>query len=202
MMPLYAYALLAAGWLAWMARFLIVRRNRGHVQKVDRRARWGILLEVIAYALLWQNHFWERPLPLWRSGLSVLFFALAALLSWTAVPALGRQWRIEASLSCDHQLVTTGPYGVVRHPIYTGLLAASVGTALTMGRVAAYLGVTSCLVAILMRVHDEDALMAEQFPASHSAYRKRTKAPNPVRVVDAGRVGVLNRPRTVWPAPP
>jgi protein-S-isoprenylcysteine O-methyltransferase Ste14 len=44
-----------------------------------------------------------------------------------------------------------------------------------MGRVAAYLGVASCLVAILMRVHDEDALMAEQFPASHSAYRDRTK---------------------------
>jgi hypothetical protein len=76
-MPLYAYAILAAGWLAWMARFFIVQRSRGHAQKVDPRARWGILLEVIGYALLWQNHFWERPLPLWRLALSVLFFTFA-----------------------------------------------------------------------------------------------------------------------------
>ena len=127
-MPIYAYAILAAGWVGWMTRFLIVQRNRERAQRVDRRARWGILLEVIAFALLWQSPFWARPLPLWRLGLSVLFLMLATFLSWTAVEALGRQWRIDAGLTADHQLVTTGPYGLVRHPIYTSMLCILLGT--------------------------------------------------------------------------
>ena len=177
MMPLYGYALLAAGWLAWMARFLIVQRNRGHVQKVDRRARWGILLEVIAYALLWQNHFWERPLPLWHSGLSVLFFALAALLSWTAVPALGRQWRIEAGLSSDHQLVTTGPYGVVRHPIYTSMLCMLFGTGLMITPLRTLLVASLIfIVGLEIRVRVEDGLLASRFGEQFLAYRRSVPA--------------------------
>ena len=174
---MYAYAILAGGWLAWVARFLIAQRNREHAQQVDRRARWGILLEVIAYSLLWQNRFWERPLPLWRLGLSVLFLALAALLSWTAVPALGRQWRIEAGLSSDHQLVTTGPYAVVRHPIYTSMLCMLLGTGFMITPVRTLL-VASLLfiVGMEIRVRVEDKLLASRFGEQFLAYRRSVPA--------------------------
>src|SRR2546430_11040683 len=50
----------------------------------------------VAYSLLWQGHFWERfPRP-WQVALSIVFFVLASLLSWTGARALGRQWRIDA----------------------------------------------------------------------------------------------------------
>src|SRR5262249_5485242 len=117
-MPAYAYVVLAAGWLIWMMPFLLIRRNTAPAAKLDRRARWGVLLELLAYSLLWQNKFWERSLPGWRVVLSVLLFALAALLSWTGARTLGRQWRIDAGLNPDHELVTSGPYHMVRHPIY------------------------------------------------------------------------------------
>jgi protein-S-isoprenylcysteine O-methyltransferase Ste14 len=116
------------------------------------------------------------PEPPWLGGLGLAVdLAGIALAIWARL-TLGSNWSGLITVKADHELIRTGPYALVRHPIYTGLLAASVGTALTIGRVAAYLGAASCLVAILMRVHGEDALMAEQFPASHSAYRDRTKA--------------------------
>src|SRR5947207_3171062 len=49
-------------------------------------------------------------------------------LSWTSARALGRQWRIDAGLNPDHQLVRSGGYGVVRHPIYTSMFCMLLGT--------------------------------------------------------------------------
>lgn len=176
-MPIYAYAILAAGWVAWVTRFLIVRRNRQHAQQVDRRARWGILLEMIAFALLWQNAFWARPLPLWRLGLSVLFLTLASFLSWAAVQALGRQWRIDAGLSVDHQLVTTGLYGLVRHPIYTSMLCILLGTGFMI--TPWWMLLVASLVFIVgmeIRVRVEDRLLASRFGEQFLAYRRSVPA--------------------------
>lgn len=176
-MPTYAYAILAAGWLSWLLRFLIVRRRPDRGQKVDRRARWGMLLQVIAYALYWQNPFWERPLPLWRPALSLLFFALAALLSWTAVPALGRQWRIDAGLSLDHQLVTTGPYGVVRHPIYASMLCMLLGTGFLITPLRMLLvGSLIFIAGTEIRVRVEERLLASRFGEKFLAYQRSVPA--------------------------
>jgi len=176
-MPLYAYAILAAGWLAWVARFVLAQRNREHAQEIDRRARWGILLELIGYALLWQNPFWARPLPVWRPALSSAFFVLASLLSWTAVPALGRHWRIEAGLSPDHQLVTAGPYRVVRHPIYTSMLCMLIGTGCMVTPLLTLLVATLIfIVGMEIRVRVEDRLLAARFGEQFLAYRRSVPA--------------------------
>jgi protein-S-isoprenylcysteine O-methyltransferase Ste14 len=176
-MPLYAYAILAAGWLAWMARFFIIGRNRESGRQVERSARWGILLEVIAFALLCPNPFWARPLPLWRLGLSVLLFALATLLSWTAVEALGRHWRIDAALSGDHQLVTPGPYGLVRHPIYTSMLCLLLGTGFLITPLPMLLVASLIfIVGIEIRVRVEDRLLASRFGEQFFAYRRSVRA--------------------------
>jgi hypothetical protein len=77
-----AYGLLIVGTLFWFVPFLLVNRNNEAPQKLNPRARWGILL--VAYSLLWQNSFWARPLSAGRIAISTIFLALAALLSWTA----------------------------------------------------------------------------------------------------------------------
>src|SRR5437879_8212523 len=127
-MPSYAYAILAAGWLFWLTPFFLARRNTERPKELDRRARWGILLVVVAYSMLWQSKFWERSPPVWRVALAILFLLLAGLLSWTGARSLGRQWRLDAGLSSDHELVMTGPYRVVRHPIYTSMLCVLIDT--------------------------------------------------------------------------
>lgn len=98
-----------------------------------------------------------------------------ALAIWARL-TLGGNWSGLITVKRGHELVQRGPYAVIRHPIYTGLLVAMAGTALTIGRLSSYAGVACGLAAFLMRVRDEDALLAEEFPDAHRTYRARTKA--------------------------
>ena len=74
-MPAFAYIILTVGWVLWFLPFPIAGWNRNSPQKRDPRARWGLLLQGLAYAIVWQGHFWTRYLPTWRIALSILFLA-------------------------------------------------------------------------------------------------------------------------------
>src|SRR5260370_22534642 len=115
-MPIYAYAILVAGWLLWLTPFFRARQAEKPAKQVDRRARWGILLVGISYCLLGRGRFWERSPRPWQTALSLLFFALARLLSWTAASALVPQLGIDSGLPAQHELITSGPFLCVRHP--------------------------------------------------------------------------------------
>ncbi len=176
-MPSYAYAILAAGWLFWLTPFFLAKRSTERPKELDRRARWGILLVVVAYSMLWQSKFWERSLPVWRVALAILFLLLAGLLSWTGARALGRQWRIDAGLSSDHELVMSGPYRVVRHPIYTSMLCVLFGTGFMITPLP--LLVLSALVFIAgteIRVRIEDSLLASRFGDRFRDYQRSVPA--------------------------
>jgi protein-S-isoprenylcysteine O-methyltransferase Ste14 len=180
-MAIYNYAILMAGWLFWLTPFLRARQNEKPAKQVDRRARWGILLVAASYCLLWQGRFWEgHPRP-WQVALSIVFFLFASLLSWTGTRALGRQWRIDAGLSADHELITSGPYRLVRHPIYTSML----GILLATGSLITpwWLFLPSLFLFIIgteIRVRIEDHLLASQFGDRFAQYRKRVPAYIPI----------------------
>jgi protein-S-isoprenylcysteine O-methyltransferase Ste14 len=176
-MPAYAYALLVAGWLLWLTPFFRARQSEKPAKQVDRRARWGILIVGIAYCLLWQGRFWERSPRAWQVAVSIVFFALASLVSWTGVRALGRQWRIDAGLSDDHELITSGPYHFVRHPIYTSMLGVLLGTGSLI--TPWWLLLPSLLLFIVgteIRVRVEDHLLASSFGDRFAEYRQRVPA--------------------------
>jgi protein-S-isoprenylcysteine O-methyltransferase Ste14 len=176
-MPVYLYVLLAANWLCWFLPFLLSNRIASPAKQVDRRARWGVVLMGVAFALLWQGRFWETAPSGWRIGLSQLLFMLASLLSWTGTRALGRQWRIDAGLSADHELVTSGPYRMVRHPIYASMLCLVVGTGLLISPWPLLLAaIVVFLVATEIRVRVEDQLLAAQFGESFRSYQKSVAA--------------------------
>ena len=89
--------------------------------------------------------------------------------------ALGTNWSgMIMTLKQGHELVQSGPYAIVRHPIYAGLLLAMAGTALTIGTLSSYLGLAAGLAALMIRVSIEENLMSEQFSESHEAYRRHT----------------------------
>ena len=172
-----AYVAIAAGWLVWSAPFVVSKRNTAPAKELDRRARWGILLVGIAYTLLWQGKFWGRSVESWRIALGILFFLLAALLSWTAKRALGRQWRVDAGLSPDHELVTSGPYRVVRHPIYSSMLCILLGTGIIV--TPWWLLSLSLLVFLAgteIRVRIEDRLLSSRFGDRFADYQRRIPA--------------------------
>jgi protein-S-isoprenylcysteine O-methyltransferase Ste14 len=176
-MPAHAYGVLAVGWLAWMTPFFLIKRGGGRAEKVDRRARWGIVLEGVAYSLLWQSRFWERSPELWRVVLSVSFLFLASLLSWSSARALGRQWRFDAGLNADHELVKSGAYRVVRHPIYTSMLCLLLGTGFMITPLPLFLlSVVLFVIGTEIRVRIEDGLLAARFGEKFLDYQREVPA--------------------------
>jgi protein-S-isoprenylcysteine O-methyltransferase Ste14 len=176
-MPTYAYATLAVGWIFWFLPFPITGWNRNSPQKSDYRARWGILIQGLAYALLWQGRFWARSPAPWQTTLSILFLALAALLSWTSTRSLGRHLRFEAALSPDHQLVRSGPYRFVRHPIYTSMFCLLLGTGFMITPPLLFIpAILIFLAGTEIRVHIEDKLLASRFSEDFRHYQHTVPA--------------------------
>ena len=175
-MSSYAPAVLLAGWLAWMAPFFFVKRGPS-AQRVDHRARWGIALEAVGFGIVWFRPAWIAHSSPLRIGTAAAVFACGALLSWTSALALGKQWRFDAGLNADHQLVQTGAYRIVRHPIYGSMLCMLLGTGLLMTRlwlvaIALAFGVAGTEI----RVRIEDGLLASRFGAQFDDYRRRVHA--------------------------
>lgn len=88
---------------------------------------------------------------------------------------LGRNWSSHPALKEDPELVTSGPYRWVRHPIYTGLLFAIFGSALAAGPLW-FLYFLLAAAIFVRRVFVEEAMMERQFPGQYKEYKNRTKA--------------------------
>ena len=176
-MPGFAYGIVAAAWILWMAPFVLTKRSQPRAQQVDRRARWGILLVALSFAVLWQYQFWETSLPAWRLALAIVFFILADVLSWTATRVLGKQWRVDAGLNAEHELVTQGPYRLVRHPIYTSVLCVLWGTGFILLPLPLILLATvPAVIGTEIRVRIEDGLLASRFGQQFDDYRRNVAA--------------------------
>jgi protein-S-isoprenylcysteine O-methyltransferase Ste14 len=89
--------------------------------------------------------------------------------------ALGGNWSGVVTLKENHQLIQTGPYALVRHPIYTGLLTASLGTALTLNRGGAFLGLILIFMGFHMKMMVEERFMMEQFGNAYTLYSQKVK---------------------------
>lgn len=176
-MPAYGYAILVAGWLLWMTPFALIKRSRHPAMHIDRRARWGVVIVAIGYSLLWQGRFWLRHPHSWQMVLAIVFFALGILLSWTSTRALGRQWRIDAGLSSDHELIMAGPYRFLRHPIYTSMLCVLLATGFVVTPLPLFLlAIVVFVFGTEIRVRIEDNLLASQFGDTFQQYRQNVPA--------------------------
>jgi protein-S-isoprenylcysteine O-methyltransferase Ste14 len=119
-----------------------------------------------------------RFLPLtWLStaaGLAVEFAGLS-LAIW-ARRALGRNWSGEISIKVEHQLIRSGPYRLLRHPIYTGLLVMYLGAALAAGTWLAVVGVAMAVFAYWRKIRLEEKNLDVAFGAEYDAYRRESWA--------------------------
>lgn len=108
--------------------------------------------------------------------IGILVCAIAVTFAIWARVSLGRNWSgAVITLKADHKLIETGPYKFVRHPIYTGFFFAALGMALTIGTLSTYIGTLLFLIAFLIRMEKEEALMITQFPNEYPEFKKRSK---------------------------
>jgi len=174
--PVYAYIVVIAGVVVWLIPFVLTGWNRSAPLSMDRRARWGLVLEVAGYSLMLQSWFWVSP---WagRVAASVVCLVLASVLSWTATRALGRHLRFDAAIGANHKLVRHGPYRFVRHPIYTSMLCLLWGIGFMAASLVLFVIATAVfLLGTEIRVRSEDRLLEAQFGEQFRAYRRSTSA--------------------------
>jgi protein-S-isoprenylcysteine O-methyltransferase Ste14 len=175
-----AWMVLVVFWCAWAYPFIFRaphNQNRPSITAIGP-TRAGLFLESFAIFLAFACRL--PPVPsteLWRIAAAAACGIFATILSWTAVRHLGRQFRVHAGLYEDHELVTSGPYAIVRHPIYTSLLGMLVCSllVLTPWRWAA-IALVLFIVGTEIRVRTEDALLASRFGARFFEYRTRVRA--------------------------
>lgn len=94
---------------------------------------------------------------------------------WARV-VLGGNWSGTVTVKENHVLITHGPYGWVRHPIYTGVLLLLCGTAIMMGTLSTLVEVAAVILALSLKLRTEESLMTETFGEQYISYRRRVKA--------------------------
>jgi protein-S-isoprenylcysteine O-methyltransferase Ste14 len=176
-LPLYAIAVVYAGLIVWLIPFVLTGWSKKQPQKRDPHWRWGLALEIVAFMLLWFGHHGAVKVQALRMALAVFWFLLASVLSWTATRSLGRFLRFEAALDTDHQLIRTGPYRIVRHPIYASMLCLFFGMA-AMAATPLWFAVALAffLAGTEVRVRVEDRMLAAHFGDHFREYQRTTRA--------------------------
>lgn len=105
---------------------------------------------------------------------AILCVAGLAFCIW-ARATLGRNWSGTITLKEGHELIVRGPYRIVRHPIYTGLLAMVLATVIVQGHLAGIIGAVLVFVSFWVKLNSEEEVMLNQFPDQYAAYRQRVK---------------------------
>jgi protein-S-isoprenylcysteine O-methyltransferase Ste14 len=112
--------------------------------------------------------------PRFVIGLALTILGLGFAV-WARVH-LGRFWSGMVTLKKDHELIRSGPYAFVRHPIYTGLLTAAAGTALARGTLAALMALGLVGVACWLKIRAEEKLLTNHFGDAYRDYRRQVAA--------------------------
>jgi protein-S-isoprenylcysteine O-methyltransferase Ste14 len=179
-MLMLGWLVLVVSWCVWAYPFVFLaphHQKRPSITAIGP-TRVGLFLESLAIFLAFAFRMPADPPPeWWRIATAAACGVAGAILAWTAVRHLGRQFRVHAGLYEDHELVTSGPYAIVRHPIYTSLLAMLVCSLLILsGWRWAVVCVALFVAGTEIRVHTEDGLLASRFGERFFEYRERVRA--------------------------
>jgi protein-S-isoprenylcysteine O-methyltransferase Ste14 len=119
------------------------------------------------------RRLWPTSLALALVGVALTVGGVAFMI-W-ARETLGRYWSGTITLKEGHRVIKTGPYALARHPIYTGLLTAIIGTELPQGHLASVLGVALLAIGIARKISLEEKLLGDHFGAEYAAYGQQVK---------------------------
>jgi protein-S-isoprenylcysteine O-methyltransferase Ste14 len=121
------------------------------------------------YRQLWPSGLW----PFWIGAAVTVGGLLFAV--W-ARHHLASNWSSAVTIKADHELITSGPYALVRHPIYTGILTGFLGTAIALSQVRGVIGFVLIFVVLWAKLRKEEEWMRSQFGETYAVYTQQTAA--------------------------
>ncbi len=166
--------------IVWLLGVAWTKRTIYRESSAERTRYWLAL--VIGYFLVIKSSGFPPPFD-WlvvphttSSAWSGVFLCVSGLVFaiWARL-ILGRNWSGVVTLKEGHELIERGPYRVVRHPIYTGILAMLAGTTIALGYFGSFIGFLLVFVSFWVKLKREEDLMLKHFPAKYAAYQHRVK---------------------------
>ena len=169
-------------WIFWVISALMAKQSVKRQSFSSRLAQ--TVPVIIAFSLLFARHTWPYWLHLRffpKSELTIMWIGTALTAAGTAFAIwarlwIGRNWSGTITIKEQHELIQGGPYSLVRHPIYTGLLLAFLGTALVHGEISGLLGFLLLVLGFGFKLRMEETFMVQQFGSTYLDYKHRVKA--------------------------
>jgi protein-S-isoprenylcysteine O-methyltransferase Ste14 len=177
--------LLGIFWLSWLVFWLAAAQGAVSNKRTEtllEGASYRIPLAIGVFLMV----FWRMPLflripALWTqsplaAGIGLAFTVPGLCFAVWARMHLGKYWSGRITLKVNHRVIQTGPYAWVRHPIYSGLILALFGTAITLGTISAFAGFAFMLLSFVRKLKIEETWLRSQFGAEYEEYQNRVKA--------------------------
>ncbi|MGH7650627.1 MAG: methyltransferase family protein [Gemmatimonadaceae bacterium] len=176
---------IAAVWLVWIVGWWV--SSTWTARTVERASgasqlRYSIFIWAAGFLLLSRSRVLGPLLRPFMPHFSSADWVGAALVLaglgftvWARVH-LGRLWSGVVALKSEHRVVRSGPYAIVRHPIYTGLLIALAGTAIARDNWAALAALVLATVGFTLKLRQEERLLLHHLGAEYEAYMEKTRA--------------------------
>jgi protein-S-isoprenylcysteine O-methyltransferase Ste14 len=138
----------------------------------------GVSISLLVFAPPFYGPLLSRFVP---DGVGAGLTGLAILMLGTGLAVrarqhLGQYWSARITLEEGHQLIQTGPYHLVRHPIYLGGLIGVIGTAIVIGEVRGLLSAAFVLAVVALKIRTEEAFLGERFGPAYRQYQRKVKA--------------------------
>ena len=171
--PLQASAVL---WIGWLVSWLLAARWSKPVAatpgvRAEARYRLVLIAGAVLFAIPDRHHLYI-PGPAFGWAM-VGLLALGIAFAWWARIHLGALWSANITRKQDHVIVKTGPYAIVRHPIYTGLILAFVATWLMRGGLLSLAGAALICASFWIKAKGEEAFLRQDLGPVYDAYAAR-----------------------------
>ena len=175
--------LIAAIWVIWFVFWRFAARAAKRVEQqesIGSRLAYLVPMLIVIALVMWRN--WPGWLGAQLNGgwseywMGVAMLVLGLFLAVWARKTLGDNWSGRVSVKSGHELVRSGPYRWIRHPIYTGVLLGLLGTAFASGKLSGYLGALLALGALVHKLRIEERWMLTHFGDSYRDYRRASSA--------------------------
>jgi len=177
------HLLVEVPWIVFVLYWIVSAiRTRDTLQTESFASRYAILLiEVAGFVLLFRhsagigflgNRFVHRTLARAIVG-SILTWMGIGLAIWARYH-LAEYWSARITIKEDHQLIRTGPYARLRHPIYSGIVLAAIGSAVVIDQWRCVLGVCLVLIGYCIKARKEETMLTQQFGDAFREHQKQT----------------------------